>query len=91
MSIESIGEGENALFCRTNHAECCRASRSGEFFYPNGTMVPIRRAGHGFYRDRGKEEVRLHRMEGTVLPIGKFRCEIPDESGEMQSLYITLV
>ena len=54
-------------------------------------MVPIRRAGHGFYRDRGKEKVRLHRMEGTVLPTGKFRCEIPDESGEMQSLYITLV
>ena len=91
MSIKGIGEGENAFSCRTNHAECCKTSRSGGFFYPNGTMVPIKRAGQGFYRDRGEKEVRLNRIEGTVLPTGKFHCEIPDESGEMQNLCITLV
>ena len=93
VSIEKIGEAENALSCRTKHAECCKTSRSGEFFYPNGTMVPIKKVGYGFYRDREDSgEVRLNRAEETgMLPLGKFHCEIPDPNGDIQSLYITLV
>lgn len=93
VSIEKIGEAENALSCRTKHAECCKTSRSGEFIYPNGTIVPIKKAGYGFYRDREDSgEVRLNRAEETgMLPLGKFHCEIPDPNGDIQSLYITLV
>ena len=42
--------------------------------------MPIRKAGYGFYRDREDSgEVRLNRVEETgMLPLGKFRCEIPD-------------
>ena len=91
VNIQEIGEAENALSCRTNNAQCCKSNRSGEFFYPNGTMVPIRKAGHGFYRDRREGEIRLNRLEEATLPVGKFRCEIPDANGDIQSLYITLV
>lgn len=90
VCIEKIGVAENALSCRTNHPECCKTSRRGEFFYPNGTMVPIKKAGQGFYRDRGEGEIHLNRVEGIMFPTGKFRCEIPNSSGEMQNLYITL-
>jgi hypothetical protein len=95
VSMQEIGEGENALSCRTNNADCCKSSRSGEFFYPNGTLVPIRKTGHGFYRDRGEGEIHLNRLEeaNIMLPMGKFRCEIPGPgpTGDLQSLYITLV
>ena len=93
VSIEKIGKAADGLSCRTKHAECCKTSRSGEFFYPNGTMVPIRKAGYGFYRDREDSgRVRLNRAEETsMLPLGKFRCEIPDPNGDIQSLYITVV
>lgn len=91
VNLWEIGEAENALSCRTNSADCCKSSRSGEFFYPNGTVIPIRKAGHGFYRDRGEGEIRLNRLEEVMLPVGKFRCEIPDANGDVQSLYITLV
>ena len=89
--MQEIGEAENALSCRTNNADCCKSSRSGEFYYSNGTMVPIRKTGHGFYRDRGVREIRLNRLEEATLPMGKFRCEIPDANGDNQNLYITLV
>ena len=91
MNVQEIGEAENALLCRTNNADCCKFSRSGEFYYSNGTVVPIRKAGYGFYRDRGEGEIRLNRLEVATLPMGKFRCEIPDANGDIQNLYITLV
>ena len=89
--MQEIGEAENALLCRTNNADCCKSSRNGEFYYSNGTVVPIRKAGRGFYRDRGEGEIRLNRLEEATLPMGKFRCEIPDANGDIQNLYITLV
>jgi hypothetical protein len=34
--------------------------------------------------------IRLHRRENIHSPTGTFRCEIPDASGEMKNIYITL-
>ena len=86
-----FGEGDNALLCKTNMESCCRnPNRLGQFYYPNGDQVPIKIQGEGFCRNRGIKMIRLHRRESINSPTGTFRCEIPDASGEMKSIYITL-
>ena len=91
--LRLIGENENALLCKTDLEDCCgtRPNRFGEFYYPNGVQVPIKSRGHGFYRNRGEQEVRLHRREGVTTPIGRFRCQVPDAREDPQSIYIELL
>ena len=87
-----VGEGEDALFCKTKMGRCCGTppNRIGEFYYPNGTQVPIAGLQYGFYRNRGQQVVRLNRREGVISPTGRYRCEIPDVDGMTQNIYITL-
>lgn len=96
VSLDRVGEGEQgALVCRTDKVDCCGTvpNRHGQFYYPNGLQVPIhnKSGGHGFYRNRGDQVIRLNRKEEHTPPTGKYRCEIPDASGEVKNLYITLV
>ena len=94
VSIFDIGEGDSALLCKTSRKNCCHIppNRLGEFFYPNGVMVPIKRALQTFYRNRGEQEVRLNRREGFSSPsTGTYHCEIPDANGVTQRLFIQLV
>ena len=92
VSLADVGEGEeNALICRTDRINCCGApNRFGQFYYPSGIQVPINSAGQSFYRNRGDQLIRLNRRVGVTSPTGKYRCEIPDASGETQNIYITL-
>ena len=91
--VSDIGEGGGALLCKTDLVECCRSppNRFGEFYYPNGTKVPIMALGDAFYRNRGLQEVRLNRRAGTTSPTGSFRCEVLDATRFVHSIYITLI
>ena len=93
ISLSDVGENEQALMCRTDLLTCCATppNRFGEFYYPSGDAVSVKKAGHGFYRDRGAQEVRLNRREGVISPSGRFRCAVPDASGTMQNLFIHLL
>ena len=92
LAILDLGEGDDALLCKTNMVTCCRnPNRLGHFYYPNGNRVLGKRRQEGFYRNRGDSMIRLHRRENINSPVGAFRCMIPDASGEMQNIYITLV
>lgn len=93
LSLADVGEGTNALLCKTNLIDCCGTVpfREGEFYYPNGIQVPIDRLRHGFYRNRGDQMIRLNRRQNINTPNGEFRCEIRDADGVIQSLYITLI
>ena len=93
MMLEDIGEGGDALLCRTNQTACCRppytsvnGSSLGNWFFPNGTRVPGNGMNWDFYRTRGQMVVRMHRRRGGVE--GIYRCEIADTFGFIQTLYI---
>ena len=92
VNIDDIGEDDEALLCKTDKAECCgtRPNRFGEFYYPLGARVPIKKAGQGFYRNRDEQQIRLNRRPGTMAPTGVYRCEIPDSSGVMQKVFINI-
>ena len=96
ISINDIGEGDDALLCITDLRECCRRNQTlnssrilGDWFYPGG--VRIRSAGNTmFYRNRDRSVVRLHRRENTTAPIGLFCCKVPDATNENVTICINV-
>ena len=98
MTLENIGEDDDALLCMTNQTACCRSSDTGEnasltlgnWFFPNGTRVPSETAASGeewdFYRSSGHMVASLHRRRGGME--GIYRCEIPDTMNVPQTIRI---
>ena len=92
VTLEDIGEEDDALLCMTNLTACCRISYTGEnwsvlgnWFFPNGSRVPTSGNQWDFYRDRGQMVVRLNRRRGGVD--GIYRCEILDSVNVTQTMY----
>ena len=89
-----IGEGADALQCTTDSNLCCTSIppeiRAGEFYMPNGDIVPIEGiTTNGFYRIRRSRHILLNRRSsGTIT--GQFRCNIPQHNGPWADLYINI-
>ena len=86
VTLEDIGEGDDALFCITNLTTCCQNPAVGNWFFPNGTRVPSSGSQQDFHRNRGQMVVRMNRRRGGVE--GIYHCEIPDAMNVIQTLYI---
>ena len=90
MTLENIGEGDDALLCITNQTACCRppdvGSAIGNWFFPNGTRVPSSGKEWDFHRTRGQMVISLHRRRGGVE--GIYHCEIPDAVNVTRTIYI---
>lgn len=84
--ITDIGQGnDGALQCITDLFNCCKAMYTtdscetlGNWIYPNGTGVGVYKASQNFYKDRGRSKVYLYRRIGSISPVGKFCCKVPD-------------
>ena len=97
--ITDIGEDAPgnlpSLTCHTDLTKCCRysdnnfkGSLGGEWYYPDGRVVPRQYFGEGFYRVRNAPQlIRLGRRDSVVPPIlwptGFYCCVIPTTGGEM--------
>lgn len=74
-----------SLVCETKNVntQCCRGSDGGnvgEWFFPDGTMVPRNRdgSGNGFTRSAFMQQVRLNRkFDDVLLPTGVYECRVP--------------
>ena len=89
VTLEDIGEGDDALFCLTNQAACCQpkdGNALGNWYFPNGTRVPSAGMKWDFYRARGQMVVRMHRRRGGVE--GIYHCVIPDAMNVHWTIYI---
>ena len=81
----NITTGDRALKCVTDSADCCTDPDVGNW---RGRAVQQRANGATCpYVTRGQGEVSLNRI-GCVPDAGLWRCDIPDSSGVIQSLYI---
>ena len=104
VDINLVGEGYpglsqitdgGALECHTDNTTCCRGIDNpdgpgrGEWYYPDGTVVPPPGRGIGFYRTRDHMIVRLNR-DRDLSPTGVYRCEVPGAGGIAITKYITL-
>ena len=84
-----IGDGDYALKCVTDSVNCCNNSAVGGWRDESGR--PVYQGADGttcLYVTRGDGVISLHHKRGcTDHTSGLWRCDIPDSSGEMQSLY----
>ena len=104
IDINLIGEGFDgpqitdggALECHTDDTTCCRGIDNpngpgrGEWYYPDGTVVPPPGGSTGFYRTRDHMVIRLNRG-GVTEPIGRYRCEIPGAGEVIITRHMTLI
>ena len=93
VTLEDIGENDDALLCITDQRKCCRYPHTGvmrtaigNWFFPNETRVPGVGKQWDFHRDRGASVVRLYRRRGGEE--GIYRCKIPDSLNVIQMIYI---
>ena len=101
INIELVGEGypgitqtySGALECHTDDITCCRGidnpngTGRGEWYFPDGTMVPP--PYDGLYRTRDHMVIRLNRG-AFIPPTGMYRCDIPGAGGIIITRYIQL-
>ena len=90
MTLEDIGEDDDALLCITNYTACCRppygSPTIGSWYFPNGTRVPNADGEWDFNGSRSQMVVRMNRRRGGVE--GIYRCEIPDAMNVIQTICI---
>ena len=90
VNITDIGTGSAALLCTTTRTGCCLSTDGSHWYFPDGSAV--QRTGTTYYRSRtishtGGGAVSLNRnSEATTT--GVFHCDIPDGSGDLQSIYV---
>ena len=89
VTVTGIGEGDDSLKCITDHLRCCRDVGLGEWYFPNGNMVPIPHSATSFYRLRSDGYVYLNRLNITH-PVGQFCCVLPDATEIYQTLCVNL-
>ena len=81
VQISNVGTDELAIRCVTERIPCCKARKSGEWYYPNGTVVP-KRVDYNwiFYRNRNDNgSVNLNRMSDSYAT-GTYCCQVPDKN-----------
>ena len=83
----AVGEGNDALKCVTDNAGCCTNPDVGNWTDESGGAVHQGASGATtIYVTRGGGVVSYNRIIGGLS--GMWRCDIPDSSGVMQSIYI---
>ena len=94
VTLTDIGEDRAALFCLTNHADCCWSDSDigtlGHWILPDGAPVINMSAAVAdkFYRSRGASALLLHRGLSTSGPSGVFTCVIPDSQDNLQQVFV---
>ena len=92
MTLEDIGEGDDALLCVTNLTACCQPPSSGNgpakgnWLFSNETRVPSSSQQWEFYRTRVNKVVRMNRRRDGEE--GIYHCVIPDSTNVTQTIYI---
>ncbi len=101
VPLRAIGETVpgvvGALYCLTNNTRCCRGLdglSAGEWFLPGETLPVVEvnsssMATADFTKARGPSILLLNRRNSFATgPTGVYTCQIPDDSGQLRTLYI---
>ena len=98
VTLEDIGEGDDALLCVTDLTACCRPPFTGQgpayisapvgnWFFPNETRIPSSGNQWDFHRTRGLGVILMHRRRRGGVN-GIYSCEMPDATNVTQTVYI---
>ena len=94
VTLEDIGEGDNALRCITDLTACCQPPYTdsigqqalGNWWFPNGSRFPSSGVRWDFHRTRGQSAILLQRSRNGEE--GIYSCTIPDAMNITQTIYI---
>ena len=82
-----IGEGHNdSLHCVTDNSDCCTNGQGNWYDETGGEVQQGSDGDSNLYVTRGDGVVYLNRRTGGSS--GMWRCDIPDNNGVQQSIYI---
>ena len=94
VAWREIGEGAAALMCLTDKTDCCDTTDSrgnSTWYHPNGGGSAVLQLGdEAYYQTYRKSSILLEHQNGSTVPkvTGVFHCEVVDNNGTMQRLYI---
>ena len=85
----NIRSGSTALKCVTDNNNCC-SPNTGNWMNQTGQIANQEPdQDRCLYFTRGDRVMSLNRLWGCIPPLaGLWRCDVPDSSGEIQSLFI---
>ena len=93
VSLDDIGEGADALFCKTDKMPCC-GETDGNWYLPDGTLVPsdtITSNSRNLYVTRdANHSVGLNSIQasGVNKSHGIYSCKILDRQNDIKYLYV---
>lgn len=91
--ISEIGRSNSnsAIQCMTNKEICCRKDKTGEWYFPDRSLVPKEYLASVFYRNRDDNgAVNLNRFDNIMTPTGRYCCQVPDANNIHQTLYVNI-
>ncbi len=96
--ITDVGEFRNAtsLICITScvNTQCCTDSDDnvGEWYFPDGTVIPQNSSIADFSSSGSTEQVHLNRRNDALAPTGEYSCRVRDgnDSALIHNASITL-
>ena len=82
---------DEPLFCFTDHKNCCSSDTAivtGNWFFPNGSVIGKKTTSHNIYIERGWSVVGLYWNDSTTIPTGVYQCEILDATGILRNVFV---
>ena len=78
VDLTTVGE-DITVECQTDLFTCCTSSQGdhrGDWYFPNGNILPFAGGGGDIYKRRDVVRVDLHRRNNAMSPSGIYRCDI---------------
>ena len=98
IGVVADSDTGSSLVCNTTNANthCCRGADGGnvgEWFFPDGSMVPRNRDGPNgnFIRTGWTHQVRLSRRNNAMTPLGPYECRVPHMDTTSTEVYAATI
>ena len=95
VSLQLIGERDEALIFRTEIKDCCRLQAIGQCYDPNGVELASKFVGNNeMYRNRDSQLVRLNKNKlytGQAAITGLYCCTVPNNNGILHRICVNIV
>jgi hypothetical protein len=95
VAVNNIGEEEcTSLHCHTHMDPGVRCGFGSDsyttagWFLPNETVIPTNQSIEGYRSNRSVNVIHLYRDSVSKIATGRFYCQIPSSSGDIQNLTI---